>query len=832
MKTDYTNNIALLAVATGFLLITVLSGHAQQPKGMGGGQMQNQPPEGVLKGQILDRQLNQPMEYANLVLYRLMDSAMVSGTVADATGNFRLEKIPFGRFYAIAYFIGYNKTVINDIRITPREKEADLGKIFLDQAATKLQGVEVVADKSPVEFRIDKKIVNVSQDLVGSTGTAVTVLENVPSVQVDIEGNVTMRGSGNFTVLIDSKPSVLKGSDALEQIPASTIDHIEIITNPSARYDPDGVGGIINVVLKKNKLSGLNGVINAGISTGNKYETDFTLNYRTKNFNIFGGADFNYREFWMRGKSNYITYYDSVTNHRDSEMKGQMKRNGYSARAGMDYYLTEKSTLTLSGRLGFMSFGRDSKSSRYIFDEGILPGEYSQSHTNSDRGGNYYELNANFVHEFDSKGHKIEALAYYSNRLSDDREEQKDYLTDANWNIPDTVQPNIVKTTDDETQKDIRLKADYTKPVGKEGKIEAGYQSRLQSEIQDFVQQNFDNITGEWVENQLFSSKIDFSDNIHSVYGTFSNVWRTFGFQLGLRGEYTDRKISHEGSETSYLIDKFDYFPTIHLSKEFKGGNQVLLSYSRRIERPDGRELDPTPDYMDPYNIRIGNPGLQPEYIDSYEMSYQKKFEKSYISAEGYYRINKNMITDVKTLTDSVFVHSFLNLNKDFSLGIEIMVNAEITKWISFNGSMNMYDYRLEGTVEDEDVSRHSTNWDGRGNLTLKFKPDIRIQISEMYRGASVTAQGSAKGFWMTNAAARKDFFDRKFSVTLSVRDLFKGGKREGTSGGTNFYSYEKFRREAPVFSLNLSYIINNYKKQRNNESRPDEGGGEGDMEF
>ena len=353
-------------MATGFFLITVLSGHAQQPKGMGGGQMQNLPPEGVLKGQILDRQLNQPMEYANLVLYRLIDSAMVSGTVADATGNFRLEKIPFGRFYAIAYFIGYNKTVINEIRITPREKEADLGKIFLDQAATKLQGVEIVADKSPVEFRIDKKIVNVSQDLVGSTGTAVTVLENVPSVQVDIEGNVTMRGSGNFTVLIDSKPSVLKGSDALEQIPASTIDHIEIITNPSARYDPDGVGGIINVVLKKNKLSGLNGVINAGISTGNKYETDFTLNYRTKNFNIFGGADFNYREFWMRGKSNYITYYDSVTNHRDSEMKGQMKRNGYSARAGMDYYLTEKSTLTLSGRLGFMSFGRDSKSSRYI----------------------------------------------------------------------------------------------------------------------------------------------------------------------------------------------------------------------------------------------------------------------------------------------------------------------------------------------------------------------------------------------------------------------------------------------------------------------------------
>lgn len=812
------------------LLMSIMA-NSQRPGGMGGGEMQNMPPEGIVKGRIFDRQLNQSMEYANFVLYKLMDSTIVSGTVTVADGSFKLEKVPFGRYYAIANFIGYNKTTINDIRITPKAKEVDLGQIFLDQATTSIQGVEVVADKAPVEFKIDKKIVNVSQDLIGSTGSAVTVLENIPSVQVDIEGNVTLRGSGSFTVLVDGKPSVLQGSDALEQIPASTIDHIEIITNPSAKYDPDGVGGIINVVLKKQKQPGLNGVINAAVGTGNKYETDFTLNYRTRNFNIFGGADINYHEFYMEGNSNYTTYYDSVINHRDSDMRGEMHRQGYAARAGFDFYVTDKSTFTLTGKYGNRSFARDAKSSRYIYDEGIFPGEYSQSNTTSERGGNYYELSSNFTHNFDSKGHKIEALAYYSKRFSDDREEQNDYLTDENWNIPDTVSPEMIKTTEDETDQDIRIKADYTRPVGKEGKIEAGYQSRMQNEKEDFLQQDFDHPTGEWVENDLYSSTIDFKDNIHSVYATFSNMWRKFGFQLGLRGEYTDRKITSQGTGASWLIDRFDYFPSIHLSKEFNGGNQVLVSYSRRIERPDGRELDPTPGYMDPYNIRIGNPGLEPEYIDSYEMSYQKRFDKSFLSLEGYYRINKNKITNIKTLTDTVFVHSYLNLNRDLSLGVEAMINADFTKWLSFNGSVNLYDYRLEGSLESEDVNRRSTNWDGRGNLTLKLKHDIRIQITEMYHGPSVTAQGESEGFFMTNAAVRKDFFDRKLSVILSVRDLFRGGKREGTSAGEDFYSYEKFRRESPVFMLNLSYIINNYKKQRNNENRMDEGG-EGDMDF
>ncbi|MBM3437005.1 MAG: TonB-dependent receptor, partial [Bacteroidetes bacterium] len=681
-----------------------------------GGEMQNMSPEGILKGQILDRRLNQPMEYANFVLYKAMDSTIVTGTVTEADGSFKLEKLPFGRYYAIANFIGYNKTTFADIRITPKAKEVDLGKIFLDQATTSIEGVEIVADKAPVEFKIDKKIVNVSQDLIGSTGTAVTVLENIPSVQVDIEGNVTLRGSGSFTVLVDGKPSVLQGSDALEQIPASTIDHIEIITNPSAKYDPDGVGGIINVVLKKQKQSGLNGVINASVSTGNKYATDFTLNYRTKSINIFGGADMNYREFTMEGLSEYTYLFDTIS-HKDSKMEGRMKRAGYAARAGFDYYLTHNSTLTLSGKYGFSEFGRKSESKIFeYYDYNLKPDVRTWSETQSERGGNYYELNMSFQHNFDSKGHKFEAFAYFSNSNSDDSEEQNEYYTDGNWIISDSTSSNV-KTSEDETEKDIRIKADYTKPIGSHGKLEAGFQSRLQNENEDFLQQDLDQITGEWINNDEFSSEITFKDNIHSVYGIFSNTWKTFGYQIGLRGEYTDREIAHAGSDKSWVIDQLDYFPSIHLSKEFQKGHQVLASYSRRIERPDGRELDPTPNYMNSDNIRIGNPALKPEYIDSYELSYQKRLNKSFLSVEGYYRINKNKITQLRTVDSSqINIHTVDNLNRDFSLGIEAMVNADFTKWLSFSGSVNLYDYRLEGTLESGEVKSNSTNWDGRGN--------------------------------------------------------------------------------------------------------------------
>ncbi len=812
-----------------FTLVFLMAGFiafGQQP---GGGQ--NMPAEGVVKGKVLDKASNMPMEYANVVLFSMRDSSIVTGTVTNADGSFKVVNVRPGRFYAIANFIGYEKTVVNDIRVNPKNWTVDLGTIYLKPASTNLEGVEVVADKARVEFKIDKKIVNVSQDIMASGSSAVAVLENTPSVQVDIEGNVSLRGSSNFTVLIDGRPSVLEGSDALQQIPASTIEHIEIITNPSAKYDPDGVGGIINVVMKKQKSKGINGVVNASIGTRNKYKVDALLNYRTKNFNVFGGFDYNYRDFHMDGQTKYETYFPDTTNFRYSTMEGIMNRSGFGAKAGADFYVSDRSTLTLSGRYGGYRFSRDHNTNRHIFTDPATVDEYSRSESVSDREGRYYDINLNFVHKFDDNGHQLELMGFYSGRNGDDLEEQSDFSTDDQWNIIDDL-PDAIQTTEEDFDRDVRLKADYTKPIGEDGKFEAGYQSRFDFENEKYIFRDFDYAVNDWVENSLYTSEMDFSRNIHSVYGIYSNTWGSFGYQLGLRGEYTDRSIENVQSAEPYVIDRFDYFPTIHISKQFENDHQVLLSYGRRIDRPHGRQLDPFVNYYDPYNMRQGNPALEPEYIDSYEMGYQKRLKNAFVSLETYYRINKNKITRIKRLQeDGVILHTYQNLNKDYSLGAELMLNADFTKWFNFNGSVDVYDYRLDGNVENEDVSVSSTNWDSRVNLTFKIRGGIRTQITGMYRGPTVTAQGEREGFFMTNVAVRKDLFDGRFMTTLSVRDLFATGKRETITRGTGFYSWDYFEREAPIITLNLSYIINNYKRQRNGEMNED-GGGEGEMDM
>lgn len=804
---------------------------AQQP---GGRQdFSGLPAEGVLIGQVVDKADGMPMEYVNVVLYRLSDSTMVDGLITAADGRFKLENLPFGRHYGIANFIGYDKLVIPDIRITPKQKVVDLGMVFLSPASAELEGVEVSAERVHVEYKIDKKVINVSQDLMAAGHSAIEVLENTPSVQVDIEGNVTMRGSSNFNVLIDGRPSVLKGSDALQQIPASNIEQIEIITNPSARYDPDGVGGIINVVMKKQRTPGTNGVVNLSIGSKHKYRGDALLNYRKGRWNIFGGADYNYFEFSMKGRNEYESYQQDTVFSRDSDFRGNMNRNGYGIKGGADFFMNQSNTLSFSGRYGAFGFDRNMQSSRIIYSDPAVSDAYSRSRSTMNRGGLFYELNLSHLHKFDDNGHQLEFLGFYSGNDGDNSQDQEDYDTDANWEKTDDF-PEILKISEQDQETDIRIKLDYIRPFGEDGKIEAGYQSRFEDEQEAYNYYDWDNSNSLWYENKAFSNESEFIRNIHAVYGIFSDNSGAFGYQAGLRGEYTDRRIENHKSPEPFVIDRFDLFPTLHLSRKFENNHQVMASYARRIDRPRGRQLDPFIHYFDPYNVRQGNPELEPEYIDSYEVAYQKRFKSGFVSFETYYRINKNKITHVRKLwIDDIVLQTYQNLNKDYSLGAELMLNLTVSKWLDLNGSVNLYDYRLEGDVEGVNVSTGSTNWDGRLNSTIKMPADFRGQLTLVYRGPSVTAQGEAAEFFMANVAIRKDFLNRKINVILSVRDLFSTGKREMTTNGIGFYSYEYYKRESPVVTLNFSYIINNYKRQRDGSGRSDDaGGGDMDMEF
>jgi len=775
---------------------------------------------GKVKGKIIDAETKAPMEYANVAIYRKQDSKLVTGGISAASGAFEITDLPFGIYYIEANFIGFEKVKIDDVKIVPNSTSVDMGTIELAVDRTKVGEVEVIADRSRVEYKIDKKVINVSQDVNASGGTAVTVLENTPSVEVDIDGNVSLRGSSNFTVLIDGRPSVLSGSDALKQIPSSVIQNIEIITNPSVKYDPDGQAGIINIVMKKNVLAGVNGVLNLNLGTGQKYGADLTLNYKTKKYNLFVGANWNDNTDFGTMKMTRETYRNDTTTYLITNGRRNQSRGGNQFKLGLDYFLTDNTSVTVSGQVGKFNFDGSGGGNLHKYQ---VPGTldiYSVQENNSSRGGNFISADANFLTKYNEMGtHKLEGSFSYRNRDGLSDETIFEYLSDANYNKSSNYLSQVV-TDENSTSNEYRAKIDYTLPLDKGSKFEAGAQSRMEREEEDFHFTNFG------VFDPKFSSGMVYKEDIHSIYSTYSGNLKVVKFEVGLRGEYTNRSIENSNVSTPYTLNRFDFFPSAHFSYEFLNKSQIMASYSKRINRPDGRDLDPFPSYMNQYTIRIGNPDLKPEYTDSYEFSFIKNFDRSFISVETFFRTTNNLITRLQRQEGEISYMTSDNLNRDYSTGGEIMANVDLTKWLLVNTSFSLFNYQMKGEVLGKSIDRQSTNYSGRLNATIKFNPDSRLQLTGFYRGPSVSAQGEQKGMVFTNLSYRQDFMKKKLSATLSMRDVLGTMRMQGTSSGDGFKSTFKMQREPRVLMLTLSYKINNYKMDRQAPSeQPSQGG-------
>lgn len=819
-----------------FVLLALTNAFSQVPPRVGAAGMSNMPKNGVIKGKIIDAESKSPMEYANVAIYSKRDSSLISGGIADTQGAFQITDLPFGAYYVEAKFIGFQKTTIKDIKIIPNAQTVDLGTLELKAESKTLGTVEVVAEKSRVEYKIDKKVINVGQDINAAGGTAVTALENTPSVEVDIDGNVSLRGSTNFTVLIDGRPSVLSGSDALKQIPSSVIENIEIITNPSVKYDPDGMAGIINVVMKKNILSGLNGIINVNAGTGKKYGTDLTLNYKTKKFNLLLGGNWNDNTDYGTQRSIRETYQNDTTSYLATSGKRNMSRGSQQARTGFDYFLSKKTSLTVLGEIGKYNFNAEGGGHIHQYAAPSFPGSdiYSLQTNNSVREGDYVSANASFLTKFDDSGlHKLEGSFEYRNRKGNASENIDESLSDVNYQQSDNYLSRV-ETAEDDNSDDYRAKLDYTLPLKGGAKFEAGIQSRLEGEKEKFSFKDFDPASGTYIDNPEYTSDMDFQENIHSIYSTYSGKLSKVEYMVGLRGEYTNRSIAHSKVTEPYKLDRFDVFPSAHFSYQLGEKNQLMTSYSRRINRPDGRDLDPFPNYMNQYTIRIGNPDLKPEYTDSYELSYMRRLAgSSFISFETFYRTTNDLMSRVQQVRDNVTYMSMDNLNRDHSTGGELMANINFTKWLLINTSFTLYNYQLKGSILGESVDRQSTNYSGRMNATVKFSPESRLQLTGFYRGPSANAQGSQKGMMFTNLSYRQEFMKKKLSATLSLRDVFGTGKYEGTNFGQGFRSTFRMQREPRVLMLTISYKINNYKMERESQQeQPSQGGGGGEDMF
>jgi outer membrane receptor protein involved in Fe transport len=799
--------VFLIAFAVSFQTIQA------QPGGIDPSAM---PKNGVVSGNVMDEKTGEFIEYAIVSVYRQKDSSLVTGSITDAHGAFVIKEIPYGMYYLEASFMGYDKLRLNKVMLTPQKPAVNVGDMKIMPAPVNIDAVTVTAESNVVEYKIDKKVITLGQDMTSAGGTVSQALENTPSIEVDIEGNVTLRGSSNFKVLMDGKPSVIQGSDALEQIPASSVQSVEIITNPSAKYDPDGSVGIINLVMKKQKEMGFNGIINASVGTRDKYSTDFLLNIRKEKINLFLGGEYGNFRMYNEGHSERRIYSGDSTFYTISDREGIFHRLGYSVKAGADYYLSDKSTLTLQGSLGSRNFDMNSESRFHEYSSPLSSDLYYTEENRSPHGNRYYNLSLDYRKEYDNPLHELKASVYFAQAIQSENQEINEQLTDSIWQ-PISQNPNQSRSRENVPEKNMRAQIDYVYPINENSKIEAGFQSRWDMDKGDYIFENYS--SSEWINDSTLSNTLDYLDAIQSLYGTYTGKIKKIGYQAGLRAEYDNRYINQITLEKAYRYEKFHLFPSFYVTYELPKKMQLQFSYSRRIERPDEHDLNPFREYMDNQNIRVGNPGLSPEFTNSFELNYQVPFKKNFISLETYYRHTDNIITrfTVYDSINNVFINTSVNADKDYSLGAELMANLAFTPWWQFNLTGNLFRYTLSGENEGEYITRTTTSWGGNANMVFKLKWDARIQLMSMYRGPSVTLQGERKGFFFTNLAVRKDLFDKKLSVTVNVRDIFRTSKNSFTSSGSSFYTFNEMRRESPVVMLTLSYRINNYKQTKKN---------------
>lgn len=771
--------------------------------------------KGNIIGLIIDQASNSGIEYANIVLFNLEDSTIFSGTISAVDGKFELKDIPKGNYYLSVNFIGYEKYEISKIGVTSNRTQINVGKITLKPSQIELEGAEVIADKNYVDFRIDKKVVNVSQHLNAEGGSAVDVLHNVPSVQVDAEGNVSLRGSTNFTVLIDGRPSVMGASDVLKQIPASAIDNIEIITNPSVKYDPDGISGIINLIMKKQKTLGINGQINTTIATGNKYRANFMLNLRKNKWNTYIGTSYSDQPQQTENGSIRESFRNDSTFFETLDAVRDIRRKSLEFNLGADYFLNKNNTISLQSKIGNWSFNRLINSELENYSEPISTHTYYKMLEDFTTQNNYINADLNFQHKFKKEGHQFDINAFYTKLYNESPDVLDESETDFNFNpiIATNYKQQILNNSD---RDHIRLKADYVLPVSEKLKIEAGYQSDINNSKTDYTFQTLPLIMSSWQTDPNLSGDMDYKRLINSVYGIVGTSLKGFSIQGGLRSEFVNRSIYVTSTDDLNEYNKINLFPSVHISKKLKNNNQIQMSYSRRIDRPTEWQLSPLANASDRFLIRKGNAALLPEYTNSYEISYSYRNKQVMFNTDIYYRNTSNAITNPIVQDGTDFIETYENLDKMVTTGMELMGNWNATSWLKLNTSANLYYYDISGTLNSGlNIDNSSYTWNGRFNSTFIVKKETTFQFLAIYYAPNILPQGEISNFYYFDFILKRSFLEKKLTVSVRTHNTFDTGKFIFTSNGENFNSESWHKYEGPVFILSLSYKINNYKPKR-----------------
>lgn len=786
----------------------------------------NNMPKGSLSGLLKDAQTGQPIEYGNVVLFRYKDSSMVNGTVSGKGGIFVLNEIPFGNYFLKASFIGYAAKILDSIKINPRSMELNLGNIKLDESSIELSNVIVTGEKEMIINNLDKKVINVEKDLTTTGGTAVDVVQNIPSVSVDADGNVSFRGNKNLTILIDGKPSELVGmgnGDILSNIPPSSIESIELVTNPSARYDPDGTAGIINIILKKRVNGGINGNLSLTTGTGDKYNGSINFNYKTPSFNFFSSIDSRINKSKNDGNSFRTNSLNNSLSFLNTINNGIFDFGSHNFTAGLDYLADNFNTLTFSFR--YRSFGFDNtgliKNKSLNSSDEIT--NYFERSNNADRHVNSFNYSLSYRRASETKGQELTAdIIFGSNKMNRNEDIiQKNFNLDLTPKIED---PLLQKGLSSNRQQQLTIQSNYINPIEGFGRIETGIKTTFKdlNSKNDYL--NFDYLLNDWAYDPLKKTDFDYKEQVYAVYGIYSNNINQFQYQLGLRLEQANVDGNERLSNIAFNNNYFAVYPTVHLVQSLPAQQEIQLSYSRRVERPNNRQLNPYVDKSDSLNISVGNPELKPEFINSVELGYSKLFDKTALTSSLFYRNTNDAITNfISIREDGVSETTWRNLAKNISYGLELTAAHPLFEWLRLNGSFTYF----SNEFNDGNISTQDFTWQGKFSSFFTTSKDFNFQINFNYNAPDVTPQGKIKQVYFTDVALKKDFLDGQLSLTLRVSDIFNSRKFEAETIGQNFFTNSYRKMESRVAYLGISYRLtsgnnNKERKPRNEESMDD----------
>ncbi|KLT65292.1 TonB-dependent receptor [Pedobacter sp. BMA] len=795
-----------------------------------------------ITGVLKDAKTQETIPFATAVLINKSTGKNAKVAQTDVNGAFTMADLPAGTFTFKISYVGYQTMVRDNVSITASTGTLNFGDIKMNSAKGNiLSEVTVTGQKSGMQMGIDKKIFSVDQSVISEGGSAGDLLQNVPSVSTDMDGNVSLRGSTGVKVLIDGKPSLIAGGNVaqiLQSIPASSIESVEVITNPSAKYDAEGQSGIINIVLKKNTKLGLNGSVALTAGNRDNYNANTNLSFQNSKINLYGNYGYRYgnrvgggyQDIFYKSDSlpaKYL-YQNTVSNSMDK---------GHNAKAGIDYYLTPKSVLSFSGGFNSRENERNDQLDIRQLGKTSAPVELSNRTNTTEGYGSSYDLNLDYVQKFSKPKEELTFNFGYSHGTNNSDQFYSTTTTNRNGvEMNENLSLQRVYNTGDNTNYNIQT--DYSLPVGKAGKVEAGYRSQIRlgnnNQFADALLTN----TGVVVRNNSLINDFDSKDQVHALYLNYQNQIKDFGYQLGLRAEDARLDTHLEGYTNNVLtgsdgnIHYKRLYPSVFLTQKLKGDNQLQLSYTRRVNRPRPWDTNPFLDVSEPYNYRGGNPNLLPEDVHSFELGYSKYWKKVTLTSSLYYRRTNDVIQRVRTTAISGITTSTpQNLSNQINSGLELIGRFDLIKALNFTTNVNLYQAKFAGDSRFNIASSSGFSWNANltGNLTVV--KNVSLQVRGDYRAPEVMAQGKRNAMYGIDGGAKYDFPNKKASLSFNVRDVFNTRRWSMTTEDNSTIVDFQRQMQGTMGSLTFSYRFGKTtftaakkKKDDQQDNRPDEG--------